>query len=102
MRKQAGRTISVETFSTPGCAKCAQAHAALQSIAEGMERVVWRKIHVLEELDYAVKLGVLTPPAIAIDGELAFPALPSPQRFRRELARRLEALSGADHPPEES
>lgn len=99
---QVGRTINVEVFSTPGCAKCAQAHAALQSIAQEMERVVWREVNVLVELDYAVKLGVLTPPAIAIDGELAFPTLPSPLQFRQELARRLETLAGADNPTEES
>jgi len=32
----------------------------------------------------------MAPPAIAIDGELVFPALPTPERLREELIRRLE------------
>ena len=52
----------------------------------------WRDANILEELDYAVELGIFSPPAIAIDGELVFPALPSPSRLRAELIKRLEKL----------
>lgn len=88
-------SIKIETFSTPGCSKCAKAREALKAVADelGMERVAWREINVLDELDYAVKLGVLMPPAIAIDGELVFPALPSPERLRAELMRRLASAA---------
>lgn len=83
--------IKLEVFSTPGCGKCAQERDALKAIIDalGTERVSWREINVLDELDYAVALGVLSPPALAIDGELVFPALPSPERLRAELMRRL-------------
>lgn len=83
--------IKVEAFSTPGCTKCAEAREMLKAIAQelGGERVIWREVDVLEEMDYAVELGVLSPPAIAIDGELVFPALPSAKRFREELVKRL-------------
>ena len=37
-------------------------------------------------------MGVLSAPAIAIDGELVFAALPKPQRLREELERRLTWL----------
>ena len=87
--------ILIETFSAPGCAKCTQTRQALKSVAEelGRERFVWREVNVLEEIDYAVQLGVLTPPSLAIDGELVFPALPSPDRLRAELTKRLERAS---------
>lgn len=83
--------ITVETFSTPGCGKCAETRDALKAIVDelGAERVSWRELDVLEEIDYAVELGVLSPPAIAIDGELVFPALPTPERLRAELTKRL-------------
>jgi hypothetical protein len=32
---------------------------------------------------------VISPPSLAIDGELVFPALPPPERLRVKLARRL-------------
>jgi hypothetical protein len=44
---------------------------------------------VLQEIDRAVALGVVSPPSLAIDGELVFPALPTPERLRDELMRRL-------------
>lgn len=81
--------ILVEVFSTPGCARCAQAREALKAAAVSLEAVRWREVNILDELDYAVELGVLNPPAIAIDGQLVFTTLPAAQRLRQELLRRL-------------
>lgn len=83
--------IKVEAFSSPGCGKCAQAKEMLKAIVEelGKDRITWRDVNILEEMDYAVELGILSAPAIAIGGELVFPALPSPNRLRAELIRRL-------------
>jgi glutaredoxin len=83
--------IKVEVFSSPGCGKCAQAKAVLKAIAEelGQDKVTWREVNILEEMDYAVELGVMSSPAIAIDGRLVFAALPSAGKLRAELGRRL-------------
>lgn len=83
--------ISVEMFSAAGCTRCADARDALKAVVEefGAERVSWRELDVLEEIDYAVEVGVISPPAMAIDGKLAFPALPNPDRLRAELLKRL-------------
>ena len=85
-------SVKVEAFYSPGCGKCAQARDTLKAVVEelGEKRVTWRDVNILEEMDYAVELGILSPPAIAIDGELVFPALPSPNRLRAELIKRLE------------
>lgn len=84
--------ITVEVFSTPGCGRCAQATETLKSVAAelGQDQVAWRNVNVLEELDYAVALGVITPPSLAIDGELVFAKLPTADKFREELTRRLK------------
>ena len=83
--------VKVEVFSSPGCGKCAQAKAVLKAIAEelGQDKVTWREVNILEEMDYAVDLGVTSSPAIAIDGRLVFAALPSAGKLRAELGRRL-------------
>lgn len=83
--------IKVEAFSTPGCNKCTQAQEILKSVVReiGTDKVVWRDVNIIEEMDYAVTLGVMSPPAIAIDGKLVFPAIPSVEKFRKELMRRL-------------
>ncbi|WP_456449194.1 thioredoxin family protein [Thiolapillus sp.] len=85
-------TIKVEVFSAPGCGKCGKARQVLKRIVDDWEdgRVQWREVNILDELDYAVKLGVLSTPAIAVDGELVFTALPSEKRLRRILQQRLE------------
>jgi len=83
--------IKVEVFSSPGCGKCMQAKAVLKAIAEelGQDKVTWRDVNILEEMDYAVDLGVMSTPAMAIDGELVFSSLPSSAKLRSELDRRL-------------
>jgi len=84
-------SIKVEVFSSPGCSKCGQAKKVLRKLAEeiGGGRIDWREVNVLEELDYAVNLGVLSTPAIAIDGDLTFTGLPSVRKLRSELDRRI-------------
>lgn len=88
--------IKVEVFSSPGCGKCAQAKAVLKAIAEelGQDKVTWRDVNILEEMDYAVDLGVMSTPAMAIDGELVFSSLPSAGKLRAELESRLGQASG--------
>ena len=83
--------IKIEVFSSPGCGKCMQAKAVIKSIAEELrqDKVTWRDVNILEEMDYAVDLGVMSTPAMAIDGELVFSSLPSSAKLRSELDRRL-------------
>lgn len=81
-------TVKIEVIAAPGCKKCASAQDELRAVAAsvlGEGRLVWREVSVLEELDYAVSLGVLTMPAIAVNGELTFPSLPTPGQFRAAL-----------------
>ena len=88
--------IRVEVFSSPGCGKCGHAKDVLRSLAKeiGEEKINWRDVNILEDIDYAVELGVLSTPSIAIDGELIFKSLPSPGRLREALLSRIN--SGAD------
>ena len=90
-------TIKVELFSAPGCNHCAHAREKLQRVVEkiGSDRLEWRTVEVLDEIDYAVAIGVLSTPAIAIDGKLVFTSLPSSTKLRRSLEDRLaqEAFS---------
>lgn len=81
--------MKVELFHAPGCNRCAAARDDLKATATAARpEVEWREINVLDEIDYAVERGVLSLPAIVIDGELVFPALPSPQQLRMALLAR--------------
>jgi glutaredoxin len=85
--------INVEVFSSPGCGKCGHARDLLRRLAEeiGAGRLAWREVNVLEEMDYAVSLGVLSTPAIAINGKLEFSSLPSAKKLRQILEQQLAA-----------
>ncbi len=87
--------IIIEIFYAPGCNRCAHARQALKEIIEAMntDQIQWRAINVLDEIDYAVELGVLSTPAIAIDGVLVFNALPNSQKLRATLKDRLKNKS---------
>lgn len=87
------KPIQVEVFSSPGCNRCDRVFDLVQGLTDKMGggRIAWRAVNVLEELDYAVELGVLTMPAIAIDGELVFTSHPSAGKLRDALAARLES-----------
>ena len=83
--------LNIEVFSSPGCTKCEHAKELLQQLAEDIaaESIKWREVNVLDEMDYAVELGVLTTPSMAINGELIFTSLPSAKKLRAELEKRL-------------
>ena len=87
------KRIQVEVFSSPGCSRCGQVFDMLEAITQelGAERIEWRKINVLDELEYAVELGVLSMPALAIDGKLVFKNHPSASKLRAALEKRLQA-----------
>ncbi|MCB1860315.1 MAG: thioredoxin family protein [Gammaproteobacteria bacterium] len=92
-------SIKVEVFASPGCDKCNQASEVMNKLAGefGAGRIDWRKVVVVEELDYAVELGVLATPAIAIDGELLFTGLPSTHALSAVFDRRLASIKGAEN-----
>ena len=88
-------SITLELFSAAACNRCAQTKQRLETMvgtfSEGT--ITYREIDVVQELDYAVSLGVLTTPSIAIDGELVFTAIPSEKKLRAAIDKRMAMLS---------
>jgi hypothetical protein len=84
--------MKVEMFYTPGCSECAAAHAELRAAAlEAVKELEWRELNVLDDLDYAVELGVLTLPSVAVDGELVFTSMPTVAQLLEALRKRTGA-----------
>ncbi len=87
--------MKVELFQTAGCKSCAEARVTLKALAENaVQGVIWRDVDAAKELDYAVEVGVISLPAMAVDGQLVFSSLPTPAQLTRELRRRAK---GAYH-----
>jgi thioredoxin 1 len=81
--------MRVELFHTPGCLECVAAHTKLRRAAqEVVKDLEWREVNVLDDLDHAVELGVMTLPSIAIDGELVFTSMPTVKQLRAALIGR--------------
>ncbi len=81
--------MKVELIYAPGCGKCIQRKAELRSTAEAaFDGIEWRELNVLDSIDYAVELGVLSLPAIAIDGVLVFTSLPTAKQLYQALQSR--------------
>jgi len=81
--------MKIEMFYTPGCSACVAQHDELRAAAQAsVTDVEWHDVNVLDNIDHAVDLGVLTLPAIVIDGELAFTSMPTIAQFRKALTER--------------
>ena len=81
--------MKVEIFYTPGCSECVAAHAKLRKAAqEAVKDLEWRELNVLDDLDHAVELGVITLPSIVVDGELVFTSMPTVVQLREALIER--------------
>ena len=81
----------IEVFVLPGCPRCSTGLETLKEIAEsfGPDAFAWEVRDLLQNIDYAVKLGILATPAMAVDGKIAFTCLPSPADLRKELTRHM-------------
>ena len=74
--------MKLELFYAKGCEQCASGREKLKQTAmEADPELQWIELDVMDNLDYAVELGVLTLPALAIDGSLTFTSLPTPKQL---------------------
>ncbi|MAT51170.1 MAG: glutaredoxin [Porticoccaceae bacterium] len=85
------KTVWVEVLTASGCVRCQETKAlAKVIIAElGNHSIQYREINVVDNIDYAVQLGVISAPAIALNGELVFPGPPSKAKLRQAILERL-------------
>lgn len=87
--------MKVELFQSAGCKRCAAARSALKEATQkAVPGVIWREIDAAQEIDYAVDLGVMNLPAVAVDGRLVFSSLPTPAQLTHELQRAAGASRG--------
>jgi hypothetical protein len=81
--------MKIEMFYTPGCSACVAQHDELRATARAaVKDLEWHDINVLENVDHAVDVGVLTLPSIVIDGEVAFTSMPTVAQLRKALIER--------------
>lgn len=83
--------MKIEVLHAAGCAACHQELATLKQAAQTADPAVdWHELDIMQSIDYAVELGVMKPPAVAIDGQLAFASLPRPEQLAAAIKARKE------------
>lgn len=85
----AAKAVQVELFFAAGCGKCAQARVRLRQVAEAAGQVEWRECDIAREPHRAVDLGVVSTPALAINGALVFPSMPTTDELRTAIQKSL-------------
>lgn len=82
--------MKIEVFYADGCSNCSAARRELEDAVRAAfpSEAAWSEIDIVKNIDYAVELGVLTVPAVAIDGALVFAKLPTPEQLVSELTAR--------------
>jgi thioredoxin 1 len=81
--------MKIEVLRASGCAKCRRELDGLRAAARQVDPAIdWNELDILAALDYAVELGVLRLPAVAIDGVLVFAALPAPDALAAAIHER--------------
>jgi len=85
--------MKIDVFYADGCGNCGAARQALKdavlaALPAGAE---WNELDIVEHIDHAVSLGVLTVPAIAIDDALVFAKLPTAAQLVAELRARSQS-----------
>lgn len=87
--------MKVEVLYAPGCSKCLRELPMLRAAAASVvAELEWQEIDIAQAIDYAVELGVMKPPAVAINGKLAFIALPSADALANAMRQHLGAFDG--------
>ena len=73
----------IDVFTASGCHRCQSAKDLAQSASTqfGIERVEWQELGVVDNIDYAVQLKLLSAPALVINGEKIFTSIPSQPVF---------------------
>lgn len=79
------KTVSVEFFFAGGCEKCVEARDELRRAAEATALAEWTEIDIGKNPNRAVDAGVLTTPAVAINGKLVFKSAPTPSALRSAI-----------------
>lgn len=85
------QSVLVEVLTASGCGRCQKIKVLTKGVIAELndDRVRYQEINVVDDIDYAVRLGVMSTPAIALNGELEFSGPPSKAKLRQAILKRL-------------
>lgn len=77
----------IELLTASGCGACRAVEQTIGHVIDTLTELDLQiiRVDVVEEIDYAVSLGVRRAPAIALNGKLAFSLPPTEQQLREAI-----------------
>ena len=76
----------VQPLSTPGCAGCVHTKHMIADVRAKFPELDWEEIDLTEQPELAARYGIMSVPAIVIDGTLEFTTVPQPDALRTKIA----------------
>lgn len=80
----------VQVLMTPGCAKCPETEEVVDEVVAEFDGVDWEEVDISEDPGRGTELGVLSVPAVVVDGEVFGTGVPD----RDELRDRVQQVAG--------
>jgi glutaredoxin len=76
--------LKIEVITAPGCGRCARTKELLARVIRDYEGVELEEVSVTEVAE-VVKLGIMTTPAVVMNGNMEFRAHPEEEDLRRRI-----------------
>ena len=84
--------VYVEEFMSPGCVGCPVVKEMLKNLSEELSgEVTVEEVDITVDTTRASQYGVMSVPAIAINGELKFMGVPKQEELKQALMEGLKA-----------
>jgi len=87
--------IIIEVVSAPGCSKCSSAKDVVNSLVRDKNGVQVREVNIAENPNLAINYGIMSTPAIIINGKLEFTSTPTLQELENKL-KNMKGVSNED------
>ena len=82
--------VYVEEFMSPGCVGCPVVKEMLKSLSEELSgEITVEEVDITVDTSRAAQYGVMSVPAIAINGELKFMGVPKKEELKKTLEEEL-------------
>jgi len=84
--------VYIEMFTSPGCANCPAVKKMLKNLTEELkEDITVEEVDITAEPTRAAQYGVMSVPAVAINGILKFVGVPKQEELKKAILDELEA-----------
>lgn len=83
--------VYVEEFMSPGCVGCPAVKEMLESLSEELNgEITVEEVDITIDTTRAAQYGIMSVPAIAINGELKFMGVPKKEELKNALMEELK------------